>query len=268
MKIIQEINLPYFEFWSGAKSNAEELSYDQLEQLEYILEDAYPDGMTDTELNDLMWFEFDTIKEWLGIEDEDDEDFEESYKKRRNPSLKEYINDVEDEKFIHKIARKLGLDASEKETFIHDVNNLRGDEWINEVKAECPQYLDRFKKIAEIEDDEDFDEACHKSNKSKKKSKSRKEDIKKVNKLTIKEDTNKPYMYFTKHGLGPGMLPSDVKVIDWYDVNNNITIIYTDRFLTTKELEYYDVYPETMNDKLLDRFGLEVDEVTGKVYEK
>lgn len=29
----------------------------------------YPDGMSETELNDLLWFEDDTIAEWLGFED-------------------------------------------------------------------------------------------------------------------------------------------------------------------------------------------------------
>lgn len=72
MKIFKEESLRYFEFWSGAKENAKELSGEQLDNLETILEDAYPDGIDATTLNDLMWFEFDTIKEWLGIEDDDE----------------------------------------------------------------------------------------------------------------------------------------------------------------------------------------------------
>lgn len=72
MKIFKEESLRYFEFWSGAKENAKELSGEQLDNLETILEDAYPDEIDETTLNDLMWFEFDTIKEWLGIEDDDE----------------------------------------------------------------------------------------------------------------------------------------------------------------------------------------------------
>ena len=34
-----------------------------------MLEDIYPDGMDETVLNDFFWFEFDTVKEWLGIEE-------------------------------------------------------------------------------------------------------------------------------------------------------------------------------------------------------
>ncbi len=72
MKIFKEESLRYFDFWSGAKENAKELSGEQLDNLETILEDAYPDGIDATTLNDMMWFEFDTIKEWLGIEDENE----------------------------------------------------------------------------------------------------------------------------------------------------------------------------------------------------
>lgn len=76
MKITSETSIANFEFWSGAKSNAEELSLSQFNQLESILEDLYPEGMTETQLNDLFWFEFDTIKEWLGISDEEEEEEE------------------------------------------------------------------------------------------------------------------------------------------------------------------------------------------------
>ena len=70
MKVYSEINLRDFEFWSGAKSNAETLTSEQLDMVDSILEDAYPDGISETQINDFFWFDFDTIREWLGIEDE------------------------------------------------------------------------------------------------------------------------------------------------------------------------------------------------------
>lgn len=69
MKVYKEMNLRDFEFWSGAKSNAETLTDEQLDMVESILEDAFPDGMDATQINDIFWFDFDTIREWLGIED-------------------------------------------------------------------------------------------------------------------------------------------------------------------------------------------------------
>ena len=69
MKVYKEMNLRDFEFWSGAKSNAETLTDEQLDMVESILEDAFPDGLDETQINDIFWFDFDTICEWLGIED-------------------------------------------------------------------------------------------------------------------------------------------------------------------------------------------------------
>jgi len=74
MKIYSEKSLRNFEFWSGAKDNANELTSVQLDEVENILEDLYPEGMDETQINDFFWFDFDTIKDWLGITDEEDEE--------------------------------------------------------------------------------------------------------------------------------------------------------------------------------------------------
>lgn len=74
MIIILDKALRNFDFWSGAAENVKELSYEQLDELEGILEDMYPGGIDETQLNDLMWFEFDQIKEWLRIEEKDSND--------------------------------------------------------------------------------------------------------------------------------------------------------------------------------------------------
>ena len=81
MKIYTEQSLKDFEFWSGARDRAKYLTDDQFDTIEAILEDAYPDGMTDTEINDFFWFEEDTIADWLGynsfeelMEESDSED--------------------------------------------------------------------------------------------------------------------------------------------------------------------------------------------------
>ena len=78
MKVYKEVDLSRFDFWSGAKETAkridEKLGEDGWRQLEAILEDAYPDGIDETQLNDLLWFEPETVYEWLGIEDGDEEE--------------------------------------------------------------------------------------------------------------------------------------------------------------------------------------------------
>lgn len=78
MKIYKEESLSNFEWWSGAVATADRIWEEQgsegFDQLEAILEDLYPDGIDETDLNDLLWFDADTVYEWLGIEDEEDED--------------------------------------------------------------------------------------------------------------------------------------------------------------------------------------------------
>ncbi len=69
MKLYKEESISSFEFWSGAKDTAKYLTEDELDTIEEMLTDLFPDGMSETELNDFFWFEDDTIAEWLGFED-------------------------------------------------------------------------------------------------------------------------------------------------------------------------------------------------------
>lgn len=69
MKIYKEESLSNFEFWGGAKDSAEKLTDQELDQIESTLEKIYPEGMSETELNDLFWFDFETVLEWIGKEE-------------------------------------------------------------------------------------------------------------------------------------------------------------------------------------------------------
>lgn len=68
MKIYKEENLRSFEFWSGAADTVKYLTDDEMDTIETMLEDIYPDGIDKTELNDFFWFDDDTIAEWLRYE--------------------------------------------------------------------------------------------------------------------------------------------------------------------------------------------------------
>ena len=72
MKIYTEQSLRKFEFWSGAKDRVKYLTFDELDTIENLLEDSYPDGINETELNDIFWFEEDLIAEWLGYNNFDE----------------------------------------------------------------------------------------------------------------------------------------------------------------------------------------------------
>ena len=69
MKIYTERSLKNFEFWGGAEDTVKYLTLDELDTIESLLEDIYPDGIDETTINDIFWFEEDTIAEWLGYND-------------------------------------------------------------------------------------------------------------------------------------------------------------------------------------------------------
>ena len=93
MTITYELDLNSFEAWSGAKETLERIQRDgKCAELENVLEELYPDGMTETELNDLLWFDSESVYEWLGIRSESQikEEIEEA-----EAELEEKLSDLE-----------------------------------------------------------------------------------------------------------------------------------------------------------------------------
>ena len=71
MTMTIEKKLRDFHFWSGAATNAAKLTPEELDQLDGILDELNePSGdyMSTTEVNDLMWFQFEDVCEWLGLD--------------------------------------------------------------------------------------------------------------------------------------------------------------------------------------------------------
>ena len=70
MKIYREESLSNFEFWSGAISNAEEFTLEELDRIGEELEilDCEGDGYDETQINDLMWFEPEYLASLIGLE--------------------------------------------------------------------------------------------------------------------------------------------------------------------------------------------------------
>lgn len=76
MKIYSDIRLRQFEFWGPAKERAEQLSYNEMNEVEDHIEELYPDGISDGELNDMFAYDFDSVVRWLGYDDEEDYDLQ------------------------------------------------------------------------------------------------------------------------------------------------------------------------------------------------
>ena len=138
MKIIVETSLENFKAWSGGKDTLDDLSHSDCERLEQHIDELYPDGITDTQLNDFLWFERETIADLLGYRNydalaiQDDEVWEDHYRS--------ILQDEWDEDF---------------ETYI--------DEWIyyepaenmsdSDVKSEFKEWLEN--RLEEEKEDED-----------------------------------------------------------------------------------------------------------------
>ena len=72
MKITSDVELRSFQFQSNvAKETVKYLTFSELDRIQQILEEAYPDGMTDSNLEDIFGYEADTIANWIGYDNFD-----------------------------------------------------------------------------------------------------------------------------------------------------------------------------------------------------
>ena len=73
MKLVREMSLWDFEAWSGAKSTRDIIiEHDKVEEFDQLIEELYPEGIDETGLNDLLWFDDEWIFEALGISEEEE----------------------------------------------------------------------------------------------------------------------------------------------------------------------------------------------------
>ena len=95
MKITKEISLKRFDAWCGAEKTLDKIiSEGKAEALEFILEDLYPEGMDEIQLNDLLRFEPEWCFEAVGIRTESEI---ESELKEAEEELEGMMNDYRDE---------------------------------------------------------------------------------------------------------------------------------------------------------------------------
>jgi len=73
MKVHSDLSIRDFKAWSGAVDTKKRIIDEGLcDEFDSLIEELYPDGLTDTQLNDILWFEEDWIFESLGISDEEE----------------------------------------------------------------------------------------------------------------------------------------------------------------------------------------------------
>lgn len=131
MTITYELDLDSFKAWSGAVDTLDRIRREgKCEELEQQLEELYPDGMTETELNDLLWFDSESVYEWLGM--------------RSETQIRAEIKDAESEleNLQNDLVDELDDDLSTEER-VEIIENYQPD--IDELKA----------KIAELNEELD-----------------------------------------------------------------------------------------------------------------
>ena len=68
----------HYQPWAGAINTYAIIDYhNKLEDLDTLITECYPDGLTQTQLNDILWFDSEWVLRNLGIEDNDDDELEE-----------------------------------------------------------------------------------------------------------------------------------------------------------------------------------------------
>jgi hypothetical protein len=79
MKIISEISIVNFDAWSGAIDTQKKIvAENKVDDFDSYIEELYPEGLTDTELNDILWFDSENVFEYLGISEDEEEPEEET----------------------------------------------------------------------------------------------------------------------------------------------------------------------------------------------
>ena len=78
MKTFNEnTTLVNFDAWSGAVDTKERIIQEgKADEFDNLIDELYPDGLSETQLNDILWFEEDWLFEMLGISDEEEDENE------------------------------------------------------------------------------------------------------------------------------------------------------------------------------------------------
>jgi len=79
MRTFTETSISNFQSWSGAKDTQKTIiENDKEDEFDSLIEELYPDGLSETQLNDILWFDSEWVFEQLGISEDKEEDEEET----------------------------------------------------------------------------------------------------------------------------------------------------------------------------------------------
>ena len=145
--ITKTMDIYDFEPWSGAVDTYERIEREgKLDELDDVLDEVYPDGIDETELNDLLWFEPETVYEWLGMRTEAEvrEEIEEaeSHLAEISEEIYDLKSDFDDESDEMTEEEAAELWESEYAEQIRDLQNEA-----EEVKAEIDELKEELSEL-------------------------------------------------------------------------------------------------------------------------
>lgn len=151
MIIHKEIALEDFDGWCGAEDTLMRVYNEgKIRDLEAILEDMYPGGIDETDLNDLLRFDSDTVYEWLGMKTDEEINEEEEERVRKLKLIEDLKKETSARSFC--AAWENDFDGTCRWCPLYDDENCDDDEALVRCHDKVMKELDLLKK--ELEEDE------------------------------------------------------------------------------------------------------------------
>lgn len=113
MRIVEEIDLRQFNAWGEGKKTLRALTPEQQGKVQYYIEETYPDGIGDDDLNNFLWLDRSLIAhDILGFDDWEDL----------------LIGDDEEQRAVKKLTNSYAIDPAIIEQYVKEWYDL-GNRW-------------------------------------------------------------------------------------------------------------------------------------------
>lgn len=148
MLIKKEYDFSQFEPWSGAVDTWKRLeAADKLDELEAILEDIYPDGVDETMLNDILWFDNEWVYNAVGLRTESDILSDIQEKEEEIQDKEEEIKENESERLDIIQSGDYNEDEIEEINMEYYETELELEEELEELKEELEELKEELEDI-------------------------------------------------------------------------------------------------------------------------
>lgn len=275
----KETGIKDFQAWSGAKETQKYIiEQGEADAFDRLIEELYPEGITKTQLNDLLWFDAEWIYNTLGIKYVE-EAFEEDASLKKVESNEENEGDFEDA-YHHLLNMLEEMDTlsqlatstkhNEKEAYIElakDVAkefNVNYESLLGEMEMRNPEVVRKIENLTKQRNDEDIKKWINSSKKVTAENMTL-EDIEEEEKTEVEQEMDKinetpinellqdttPLDYFQEE-------TQNDKVDTINDVVSKCITKFSDKF---KDFNKYDVKMLSYKTRILDPYTANNDEM-------